>query len=433
LSTGGFVVAWVSEQQRAQGAPSPQVILPEQLPLPSVDVYARLYSSAGLPVNNEFLVNTSSNVCANPNVTAGPGGAFLVAWSQKDTVERNSSWDIFAKTFSSSAVGGAVSRVNTQTYGDQFAPQLSFNGTDYLAVWTSLAQDKSMDGVFGQFLATDGSTNGSEFQVNTTWINKQIHPAVASDGGGRFVVAWSSFIGGRSSFDLFAQRFVSAAQALPAMAPPFLYVPFVTINGAYQPSIVAVWPAQSGLPLDHYEVYVDGTLAASPATNTWTMTAANGLSSSSTHSFQVAAVITAGGRTPLSPSATATTWSGYNWGGIPFEWMANYYGADSSVWPPATSIIGPGDTTLSQVFLTGGNPLNPATWLHTSLEVQHVQGLPVYKLNWNTQPGLTYQVQTSTDMVSWVNFQSPRFAADVADSVPVPNNNLQYYRLVRLR
>jgi hypothetical protein len=86
LSTGGFVVAWVSEQQRAQGAPSPQVILPEQLPLPSVDVYARLYSSAGLPVNNEFLVNTSSNVCANPNVTAGPGGAFLIAWSQKDTV-----------------------------------------------------------------------------------------------------------------------------------------------------------------------------------------------------------------------------------------------------------------------------------------------------------------------------------------------------------
>jgi hypothetical protein len=246
------------------------------------------------------------------------------------------------------------------------------------------------------------------------------------------VVAWSSFIGGRSSFDLFAQRFVSSAQALPAMAAPFLYVPFVTSNGAYQPSIVAVWPAQSGLPVDHYEVYVDGSLAASPATNTWTMTAANGLSSSSTHSFQVAAV-TAGGRTPLSPSATATTWSGYNWGGIPFEWMANYYGADSSVWPPASNILGPGGTTLSQVFLTGGNPLNPATWLHTSLEVQHVQGLPVYKLNWNTQPGLTYQVQTSTDMVNWVNFQSPRFAADVADSVPVPNNNLQYYRLVRLR
>jgi hypothetical protein len=433
LNSGGFVVTWVSEQQRRQGAPAPQLTLPEQLTFSSVDVYARQFSSAGLAVNNEFLVNTASNVCANPTVTAGSGGGFLIAWSQKDTLVPLNSWDIFARPFSSSGAGGVVSRINTQTYGDQFAPQLTSDGTDYLAVWTSLAQDNSMEGVFGQFLHADGSTNGGEFQVNTTWANKQMHPAVASDGKGRFLVTWTSFVGGVNTFDLFAQRYVSASGALQAMAAPFLYVPFVTSNGVYQPSIVAAWPAQSGLPVDHYEVYVDGALAASPATNTWIMTAASGLTASSTHSFQVAAVGTDSSHTPLSPSASATTWGGYNWGGIPFEWMAQNFGMDSSAWPSANTALGQGMPTLYQVFLTGGNPMDPATWLHTSLEVTRVQGQPVYLLHWNTQPGLTYQVQTSFDMKTWTDFQSPRFAADVADSVQVPNNNLQYYRLVRLR
>ncbi len=112
--------------------------------------------------------------------------------------------------------------------------------------------------------------------------------------------------------------------------------------------------------------------------------------------------------------------------------MSQYYGTDFSTWPSANAHLGDGGPTLMQVFLTGGNPLNSATWLRTSLSVQYLQGQPVYMLNWNSQPGLTYQVQTSSDMTTWVDLQSPRFAADVSDSVPVPKNNLQYYRLVRL-
>lgn len=433
LSTGGFVVAWVSEQQRTVGQVPSQLDLASQLVLPSVDIYARLYNSAGQPLNNEFLVNTSSNVCANPTLAAGTDGGFIVGWGEKDTQVPSNSWDVFARIFSGAGVGGTVSRINTFTYGDQFGPRLSAAGTDYLMVWTSLGQDSSMEGVYGQFLHADGSTNGGEFRVNTTWVSKQMHPAVASDGSGRFLATWTSFAGGVRSFDLFAQRYVSSAQGLPPMPAPYVYVPFVVSNGVYQPQIVVSWPGQSGLAVDHYELYVDGVLAVSPATNRWTMTTANGLTASSTHSFQVVSVESDGRRTPLSPAATATAWGGYNWAGIPYEWMAGFYGMDSSTWPAANASLGQGAPTLYQVFLTGGNPLKPSTWLRTSLEALQVQGQAVYLLHWNTQPGLTYQVQTSSDMANWVDFQSPRFAADVADSVPVPKNNLQYYRLVRLR
>jgi hypothetical protein len=88
---------------------------------------------------------------------------------------------------------------------------------------------------------------------------------------------------------------------------------------------------------------------------------------------------------------------------------------------------------LLDVFLTGGNPLASNTWLRTGLQVIHSQGQAFNLLTWNTHPGLTYQVQTSANLATWVNYQSPRFAADVTDSVIVPMNSLGYYRVVRLR
>ncbi len=63
------------------------------------------------------------------------------------------------------------------------------------------------------------------------------------------------------------------------------------------------------------------------------MTSANGLAANSTHSFRVDYVTTDGRKSPISPSASGTTWQGYNWGGIPFEWMTQYYGSDISKWP----------------------------------------------------------------------------------------------------
>jgi hypothetical protein len=429
----GFAVAWVSEQQRVQGAPTPQLSLPADLVTPSVDIYARTFTAAGSPLKNEFIINSGSNICANPSIATTASGEFMVAWSQKDIEVKLNSWDIYGRIYSAAGAAGPINRINTQTYGDQIGPQVRAAGSSFLVVWTSLAQDNSMDGVFGQFFGSDGSANDSEFQVNTTWVNKQMHPAVASDGAGSFLVSWTSYIGGRNSFDLFAQRYVDDSQPLVAMAAPYAYVPFVVSNGVYQPRIVVSWPAQAGLAVDHYQVYVDGAASASPATNSWTMTAANGLNPSSSHSFQLAAVLADGRTTPLSAPTTATAWGGYNWGGIPFEWMAQYYGMDSSLWPSASSSLAQAGPTLAQVFLTGGNPHNSATWLRTSLSVQYVQGQPVFMLNWNTQPGQTYQVQTSSDMTTWVDLQSPRFAADMSDSVPVPQNNLQYYRLVRLR
>ncbi len=157
-------------------------------------------------------------------------------------------------------------------------------------------------------------------------------PRMASS---QFLVIWSSFTGLPYGFDLFAQRYVNSQQPLEPMAAPFVYAPFVVSNGVYQPQLLVSWPPVTGLSVSNYEVYVNGatTPTALTTSNVWTMTAANGLTASSSNYFQVDYVTTDGRRSPLSPPAGGTTWSGDNYYGIPFEWMEKYYGYNFANWP----------------------------------------------------------------------------------------------------
>ncbi len=437
LAAGGFVVTWISEQQRSG---SVDVVNPDYLysptNRPTVDVFARQFAADGTGVAPEFLVNTSYEVCSSPKVAAGSDGGFMITWAQRTFAVPAFGWDIYARPFSSSSVGGTAARVNSYQFGDQHTPQISALGSDYFVVWTSLAQDGSREGVYGQFLRGTGDRVGSEIRVNTTTVGQQIHPCVASDGSGRFLTAWSSFVGGMASFDLFAQRYVNVAQPLQPMAPPFVYAPFTLAtagnNQVYQPQLQVSWPVLAGIAVDHYEVYVNGSVtpAASVTTNIWVMTSANGLTANSTVSFQVAYVAADGRRSPLSGVTTRTTWSGYNWGGIPFEWMTTYYGGMNALdWPSPTAVVAPGGPTLLQVFQTGASPLDSSTWLRTA--IGHTpEG---YFLTWNPQPGLIYQVQTSFNLNNWANLGGARFAAGTTDSLYIGGNKMAYYRVLVLR
>ena len=440
LKNGGFVVTWVSEQERAVAptlaTPSGSVTI-ATAPVPSVDVYARLYSSNGVAQAGEFLVNQDFNPCANPAICAGSDGNFMIVWDAHDMANPTNSLDIYARSFSSAGAGGGVVRVNSHLYGDQYAPRINSIGKDYLVAWTSLAQDGSREGVYGQFLNGGGSAVGGEFRVNTTTISEQMQPVVASDGASQFLVVWTSFTGSPNNFDLFAQRYVNVSSILQPMAAPFVYAPFTLSNNVYQPQLQVSWPPLLGISVSNYEVYVDGagTPAAVTAGNTWTMTAANGLTTNATHSFQVDYVTTDDRQSPISPSAGGTTWSGLNYHGIPYEWMAEFFGGyfngayHTNFWPSVNAPVVAGGPSFNQVFLSGGNPLDSSTWLVTQLSVTS-QGL---YLAWNTQPGQTYQVQVSTGLGTWSNLGAPRFAATTTDSIYCGGGSAGYYRVLLLR
>ncbi|HTY87863.1 MAG TPA: hypothetical protein VMB80_10395 [Candidatus Acidoferrum sp.] len=434
LKNGGFVVAWVSEQERSVAAPSSGLVTPSQLSYASVDIYARLFDGNGAAQSGEFLVNQDANVCANPSVAASADGGFLVAWTTRILGDQTNGLDILARPFVSTGAGGTTVNVNAYRLGDQILPRASAIGNDYLVVWTSLWQDGSREGVYGRLVHSDGSLVSSEFRVNTTTLNSQMQPAVASDGASQFLVVWTGFTGIPGSFDLFAQRYANVASVLQPMAAPFVCAPFTVSNGVYQPQLVVSWPPLLGISVSNYEIYVDGVEPpsapmATTTNNVWTMTAASGLTASSTHSFRVDYVTTDNRRALLSPAATGTTWGGLNYYGIPYEWMQQYYGLNIAAWPAANALLAPGGLTLMQVFQSGGNPLDPSTWLKTTL-TKTSEGM---FLSWNTQAGFTYQVQMTTNFGSWINLGAPRFAAGNTDSIFVGGGPVGYYRVMLLR
>jgi hypothetical protein len=424
FSNGNFIVTWISEQQRFSATVGADGTLASGYN--SVDVYARQFNSNGVPLGNEFLVNTSTNICANPAVATASDGSYIITWAQKDLLNKNNSWDVFARSFNG-ITGGTAQYVNTQLYGDQYAPKISSLGTQYLVVWTSMGQDGSREGVFGQFLNPDASHAGGEFRVNTTILNQQIQPVVASDGVGRFLAVWSSYTDVTNSMDLMAQRYITTNQPLSAPAAPV-----VSALNSY--TLNVAWAPLSGFSVDHWNLYVDNS--STPFTTTNTFWQNEGIGSftnyynpGSQHTFQLAYVLTDGRMSPLSAVASGSTWGpDLNNDGLPDAWETSYWGANPANWHPASYQLAPGVTVL-QVFLQGANPNVPSTWLVQSIKTTP-QGL---FLSWNTQPGLLYQVQTaSPNLGTWTNVGPPRFAAGTTDSIYLGYSAQAYYRIMRM-
>lgn len=193
LEGGGFVVTWVSEQQRSGRA---------------TDIYARIFDALGNGVN-EFCVSTgATRPCGSPSVAGTPGGGFTVAWVQHGQ-QRTDGMDIFARSFNSAGVAsGDAFQVNTFSYGDQFSPSIASLGSQQLIVWSSMGQDGSWEGVFAQ--AVNGATRlGDEFRVNVGRAFSQKQPQVASDGAGRALIIWSGYGTGGSAFDVFGRTYVA--------------------------------------------------------------------------------------------------------------------------------------------------------------------------------------------------------------------------------
>jgi len=431
---GNYVITWVSEQQTHTLSAINETNGTSGVTHPSVDIFARVFSPSGTPVSDEFLVSGGQNACANPQVATASDGSFTIVWSQKDTVVPNNSWDIYGRSFVSVGNGGAIRLINTQQYGDQYAPKISSIGAEYLVVWTSLGQDGSREGVFGQLLHPDASPNAGEFMVNTTVLNQQMFQTVASDGSQRFMVGWSSFGPSPYGMDIRAQAYASTEAVLTAPAAPF-------VAAVDSTTLTVTWPVEAGLSIADYEVYVDGSSSAQVVTNN--MWSATNFAAGSTHTFKLAYLLTDGRQSPVSVAAAGTTWGAdRNADGLPDNWQSLYWGANSANWPAPGTVLEPNGpngpkATVLQVFLWGANPTEPTTWLTTTI-TSTSEGI---FLGWNTIAGSIYQVQTENGLNTgnWTAFGQPRIAAGTTDSIYLgmggtPSNPAVLpYRIVRFR
>lgn len=192
LTNGGWVVTWNSNGQDGN----------------ELGIFGQRYGADGAAQGTEFRVNTYTNSSQhNPSVTALAGGGWVVTWMSN--AQDGSDHGVFGQRYGVDGVAlGEEFRANTRTSGDQIHPSVTaLADGGWVVTWMSIYQDGSAYGIFGQRYGADGVTRGAEFKVNTYTNNEQQYPTVTALVDGGWVVAWTSVNQDGSDWGVFGQRF----------------------------------------------------------------------------------------------------------------------------------------------------------------------------------------------------------------------------------
>jgi hypothetical protein len=234
-ANGNYVVTWGSYGQDGSGW----------------GVYAQRYDANGVPLGNEFQVNTTTqDDQKNPTVAMDSTGDFVVTWSSNN--QDGSGWGVYAQRYRADGTPqGGEFQVNTTTAGDQMYSSVAMDSTgDFVITWSSNRRDGSGWGVYGQCYSSTGAAVGSEFQVNSTTAGDQMYSSVAMDAVGDFVITWGSYGPDGSGLGVYARHYGSIFQALASVSPttssPTTGVTGTSnlVTGDSGPSIVALGGSQ---------------------------------------------------------------------------------------------------------------------------------------------------------------------------------------------
>ncbi|MGQ0618746.1 MAG: Calx-beta domain-containing protein [Panacagrimonas sp.] len=189
-ANGDFVIAWECVDPFGTGTGSA--------------IFVKRYDAAGTPKGDEFLVSTGgSSFEGFPSAGSDGNGGFVVAWDRLPGAgPSDREFEIYARRFDSAGVAlGSDFRVNTETMGQRAFPDVAVAASgDFVVAWVSNGpngsgdgQDGSDSGIYAQRYDATGAPRGTEFLVNSeATAGSQFAPAVASDGDGDFLIAWTS-------------------------------------------------------------------------------------------------------------------------------------------------------------------------------------------------------------------------------------------------
>jgi hypothetical protein len=187
-SSGTFVVVWSSGDGTS-----------------NYNIFGQRYDPSGTKLGGEFMINTQTGMGAGqPVVGIDNDGGFAVAWRQYGV----SGFDVLGRRFDGTGTPeGGQFLVNTYTTNDQARPGIAVDSNhEFVVCWQSFGQNDPAANVFAQRFIDPNVPDGSEFQVNVATPGYQIQSAVAMNGSGNFVVAWTSQGQDGNGYGIFARR-----------------------------------------------------------------------------------------------------------------------------------------------------------------------------------------------------------------------------------
>ncbi|MBI9039545.1 MAG: hypothetical protein JEY97_15560, partial [Bacteroidales bacterium] len=213
---GNFIIAWVDSRSLGKG------------------IYAQRYSSEGIKVGNNFIVNddTINNWVQRPSIAINLDGSFVITWADFREAEI---YNIYAQRFSNDATPiGDNFRVNFLSATLNYNPKVvcKQNG-DFIICWgdcdeggknnpysqssqinkVSCRNNKAeklygAPNIWAQLYLNDGTPLGENFKVNDDGgLTSQQRPDMSIDSYDNFVIAWEDE---RNDIcEIFLQRYLS--------------------------------------------------------------------------------------------------------------------------------------------------------------------------------------------------------------------------------
>ena len=160
------------------------------------------------PEYSEFQVNTHNTLNQfESSISKLTDGKFVITWVSEN--QDGSSWGIFAQMYNiDGSTFGSEFQVNTHTDNHQDRPEISgFNNGKFVITWMSYTQDGSHYGIFAQMYNNDGTKFGSEFQVNTYTNGVQSVVRISTLSNNKFVITWQSHLQDGNGYGIFAQMY----------------------------------------------------------------------------------------------------------------------------------------------------------------------------------------------------------------------------------
>jgi cysteine-rich repeat protein len=163
------------------------------------DIRGQRFDDTGAPVGGEFLIDSYTTAPQlEPAVAMDPAGNFLVTWTRH--TQFGNDQDVYGRLYDSTGAPTALPfRVNTYVTDQQRASSAAADGAgNFVVVWQSGGafsypdQDGGGGGIYAQRYDAAGTPQGAEFQVHAYTTDDQLVPKVAADAAGNFVVVWQS-------------------------------------------------------------------------------------------------------------------------------------------------------------------------------------------------------------------------------------------------
>jgi Ca2+-binding RTX toxin-like protein len=169
----------------------------------TTDVVGRIVSASGV-VGNEILIFDSGDAASKPHAEVLSNGNYVIVFADADSAVAGADEDPEFRIIDEAGafVAGGVIDAGPNTVIEE-VHVAALKGGGFVAVWEEYPSDGNESGIRARIYKNDGTPKSDAFTVNSTTLDSQREPEIASLPDGGFVVIWDD--NGRSQ--AYGQRF----------------------------------------------------------------------------------------------------------------------------------------------------------------------------------------------------------------------------------